>query len=176
MLLGIAVLNFLLIHLAPGDPASVMAGEGGSATPEYMAMLRHKFGLDQSLPVQFWHYLHQVVSLDLGYSFRADEPVLSLILDRLGPTLLLMGTAFVISVSAGGLLGVLAGTGRNTWRDGAVSAIVLLASATPTFWLGLMLIVLLSIRLELAAHQRLRDHRRLLRGLAAEWWTSLATW
>ena len=82
VLLCIADLNFLLIHLAPGDPASVMAGEGGSATPEYMAMLRHKFGLDQPLPFQLWHYLANIVHLDLGYSFRNDEPVLDLILDR----------------------------------------------------------------------------------------------
>jgi peptide/nickel transport system permease protein len=148
VLLCIAVLNFFLIHLAPGDPASVMAGEGGSATPEYMAMLRHKFGLDQSLPLQLWHYLANIAHLDLGYSFRNDEPVLDLILDRLGPTLLLMGTAFLISVSVGTLLGLLAGTGRNTWRDAASSVLALLASATPSFWLGLMLIVLLSIHLE----------------------------
>jgi peptide/nickel transport system permease protein len=148
VLLCIAVLNFFLIHLAPGDPASVMAGEGGSATPEYMAMLRHKFGLDQSLPLQLWHYLANIAHLDLGYSFRNDEPVLDLILDRLVPTLLLMGTAFLISVSVGTLLGLLAGTGRNSWRDAASSIVALLASATPSFWLGLMLIVLLSIHLE----------------------------
>ena len=148
VLLCIAVLNFFLIHLAPGDPASVMAGEGGSATPEYMAMLRHKFGLDQPLPLQLWHYLVNIAHLDLGYSFRNDEPVLDLILDRLGPTLLLMGTAFLISVSVGTLLGLLAGTGRNSWRDATSSILALLASATPSFWLGLMLIVLLSIRLE----------------------------
>ncbi|WP_158743612.1 ABC transporter permease [Acidisphaera sp. L21] len=147
VLFGVAVLNFFLIHLAPGDPASVMAGEGGSATPEYMDMLRHKFGLDQSLPLQFWHYIVNIVQLDLGYSFRNDETVLSLILDRLWPTLLLMVTAFILSVVCGTLLGLLAGTRRNSPRDGIISVLALLASATPTFWLGLMLIVLFSIRL-----------------------------
>ncbi len=148
VLLGVAVLNFFLIRLAPGDPATVMAGEGGSATPEYMAMLRHKFGLDQSLPLQLWHYLVSLAHLDLGYSFRDDEPVLSLILDRLGPTLLLMRTAFVLWVGIGTLLGLVAGTKRNSVRDGIISVLALLASATPTFWLGLMLVILLSIRLE----------------------------
>jgi peptide/nickel transport system permease protein len=148
VLLGVATLNFFLIHLAPGDPASVMAGEGGSATPEYLAMLRHKFGLDQSLPLQFWHYISNVAQLDLGYSFRNDETVLSLIMDRLWPTLLLMVTAFILSVVIGTLLGLLAGTRRNSARDGAISLLALLASATPTFWLGLMLIVLLSIKLD----------------------------
>jgi peptide/nickel transport system permease protein len=148
VLLGVATLNFFLIHLAPGDPASVMAGEGGSATPEYLAMLRHKFGLDQSLPLQFWHYIANVATLDLGYSFRNDETVASLIMDRLWPTLLLMVSAFVLSVVIGTLLGLLAGTRRNTWRDGVISLLALLASATPTFWLGLMLIVLFSIHME----------------------------
>jgi peptide/nickel transport system permease protein len=143
----IAVLNFALIHLAPGDPASVMAGEGGGATPEYMTMLRHKFGLDQSLAVQLWHYVVNVATFDLGYSFRNDETVASLIWERLGPTLLLMGVAFVLSVTVGTLLGLLAGTGRNAWRDVASSTLALLASATPSFWLGLMLIVLLSLKL-----------------------------
>lgn len=147
VLLGVATLNFFLIHLAPGDPASVIAGEGGSATPEYIAMLRTKFGLDEPLPVQFWRYISRIVHLDLGWSFRNDESVLSLILDRLGPTLLLMGTALVLSVVIGTLLGLLAGTARNSWRDTVISVGALLASATPTFWLGLMLIVLLSIRL-----------------------------
>jgi peptide/nickel transport system permease protein len=147
VLLGVATLNFFLIHLAPGDPASVMAGEGGSATPEYIAMLRTKFGLDEPLPVQFWKYIFGVVRLDLGYSFRNDEPVLTLILGRLGPTLLLMLTALALSVMIGTLLGVVAGTGRNGWRDGIISVGALLASATPTFWLGLMLIVLFSINL-----------------------------
>ena len=148
VLFGVATLNFLLIHLAPGDPASVMAGEGGSATPEYLAMLRHKFGLDQSLPVQFWQYISNLAQLDLGFSFRDDETVLSLILGRLGPTVLLMGTAFILSVGLGTLLGLLAGTKRNGTRDAWISVLALLASATPTFWLGLMLIVLFSIRLD----------------------------
>ena len=148
VLLGVATLNFLLIHLAPGDPASVMAGEGGSATPEYLAMLRHKFGLDQSLPVQFWHYISSLAHLDLGFSFRDDESVLSLIVGRLGPTVLLMVTAFILSVGIGTVLGLLAGAKRNGLRDGFISVLALLASATPTFWLGLMLIVLFAIRLE----------------------------
>jgi peptide/nickel transport system permease protein len=147
VLFTVAALNFCLIHLAPGDAASVMAGEGGSATPEYIAMLRHKFGLDQSLPLQFWHYISNTAQLDLGYSFANDEPVLTLILERLGPTLLLMGSAFLLAVGIGTLLGLLAGTRRNSWTDSLISTAALLASATPSFWLGLMLVVVFSIRL-----------------------------
>ncbi len=148
VVLGIVVLNFFLIHLAPGDAASVLAGESGAATPEYMAVLRHKFGLDQPLSTQFVVYLSQMAHLDLGYSFRNDSPVGELILDRLWPTGLLMLTAFSIALLGGILLGLVAATGRNGWRDGVISLVSLVAYATPGFWLGLMMIVVFSIRLE----------------------------
>ena len=147
VILGIIVLNFFLIHAAPGDAASVLAGESGAATPEYMALLRHKFGLDQPLSTQFAVYLLNMAHLDLGYSFRNDSPVLELILDRLGPTLLLMLTAFVVAVLLGSLLGVLAASGRNGWRDNLISLASLVAYATPGFWLGLMMIVVFAINL-----------------------------
>jgi len=111
-------------------------------------MLRHRFGLDEPLPLQYVHYVVNMLHLDLGYSFRNEEAVLSLILGRLGPTLLLMGTAFVLAVGLGTLLGLLAGVRRNSVSDALISAFALLAAATPTFWLGLMLIVLFAIRLE----------------------------
>ena len=145
ILFGVASLNFFLIHLAPGDPASIMAGEGGGASVQYIALMRHRFGLDQPLPLQFWHYISHVARLDLGYSFRDSETVLALILDRLWPTLLLMGSALVLSVGIGSLLGLFAGTRRNGVRDGVISVLALVTSATPTFWLGIMLILLFSI-------------------------------
>ena len=147
VVLGIVVLNFFLIHLAPGDAASVLAGESGAATPEYMAALRERFGLDQPLGTQFLAYLGNIAHLDLGYSFRNDAGVLDLILDRLGPTALLMVSAYAIALVLGTLLGLSAAVGRNTWRDGAVQVLTLLAYATPTFWLGLMLIVVFAIHL-----------------------------
>ena len=146
VILGIVVLNFFLIHLAPGDAASVLAGESGAATAEYMATLRHKFGLDQPLSTQFWVYLLNMAHFDLGYSFRNDAPVLELIVDRLGPTLLLMITAFVTALVLGTGLGLLAATGRNAWRDSVISVVSLVAYATPGFWLGLMMIVVFAIR------------------------------
>ena len=80
IILAIVVMNFFLLNLAEGDAVDVLAGEAGSATPEYMAEMRAKFGLDKPLPVQLAVYLKNVVSLDLGYSFRHDMPVtLSLI-------------------------------------------------------------------------------------------------
>ena len=80
------VANFLLVHLAPGDAVDVLAGEAGSATPEFLAHLRHDFGLDQPLYVQLLKYVENIGSLNLGYSFRHGSPVLDLIGARLGPT------------------------------------------------------------------------------------------
>jgi peptide/nickel transport system permease protein len=148
VILGIVVLNFFLIHLAPGDAASVLAGESGAATPEYMALLRHKFGLDQPMSTQFFVYLLNMAHLDLGYSFRNDSPVAALILDRLWPTALLMLTAFASALVIGTGLGLVAATGRNSWRDNVISLVSLVAYATPGFWLGLMMIVVFAIRLE----------------------------
>ena len=147
VVLGIVVLNFFLIHLAPGDAASVLAGESGAASPEYMEQLRHKFGLDQPLATQFGVYLLNMLHLDLGYSFRNDSPVGSLIVDRLWPTGLLMLTAFAAALLIGALLGLVAATGRNAWRDAVISLVSLVAYATPGFWLGLMMIVAFAIRL-----------------------------
>ncbi|MCU0964560.1 MAG: ABC transporter permease [Burkholderiaceae bacterium] len=145
--LVIVALNFLLLQLAPGDAADVLAGEAGSATPEFMAQLRQKFGLDQPVGVQLLLYMKQIVSFDLGYSFRHGMPVADLILSRLGPTLLLMVTVFVLSVGAGALLGSLAARNLNRWQDNMISMLTVLAYATPVFWAGLMLIVLFSIKL-----------------------------
>ena len=146
-ILTIVVLNFALLHLAPGDAADVLAGEAGSATPEYMAQLRQKFGLDQPLYVQLAVYLERVVTLDLGYSFRHNMTVTELIGSRLGPTLLLMLTVFALSVGLGVILGAVAARNLNRWRDNLISTLAVLAYATPVFWAGLMLIVVFSIKL-----------------------------
>ncbi len=147
ILLAIMIINFLLLKLAPGDAADVLAGEAGSATPEYMAELRERFGLDQPVAVQLVKYLGRVAVLDFGFSFRHEMPVTELVLDRLGPTLILMVTTITIAVGVGSLLGVLAAVGLNTWRDSFISVLALVSYATPLFWVGLMLILLFSVRL-----------------------------
>lgn len=147
VILGIALVNFVLLNLAPGDAADVMAGEAGSASPEYVARLKAQFGLDQPLWLQFLYYLGRLAQLDLGFSFRHNEPVLSLIVDRLPATLLLMVTAIAIAFTAGCALGVLACRYVNRWADGLISVLALLAYATPIFWTGLMLVVLFSVQL-----------------------------
>lgn len=148
VVLGVVVLNFLLLQLAPGDAATVLAGEAGGAPPEYVEQLRARFGLDKPVLVQLGLYLKNILFLDLGFSFRNNSPVLGLILDRLWPTLLLMGATLVISVGGGVLLGVVAAIGVRTWRDHLISVAAVVAYATPLFWVGLMLILVFSIRLD----------------------------
>ena len=146
-LLIIAVLNFSIVQLAPGNAADVLAGEAGGATPEYMAQLRQQFGLDKPMPVQLALYMKNVVTLNLGYSFRNNMAVRDLVVQRLGPTLLLMGTTIVLSIGIGMLLGIAAAARPNTLRDQAISVLSLLSYATPLFWVGLMLISVFSLKL-----------------------------
>jgi peptide/nickel transport system permease protein len=145
---AIVVLNFLLLHLAPGDAAQVLAGEAGSASPEYIAQLRQRFGLDRPLALQLLLYAKNVLSLDLGFSFRHNLPVLDLIAGRLWPTLLLMLTTLVVSVVTGILLGLLAAARAGSWQDTLISILALVSYATPLFWVGLMLIVVFSLKLD----------------------------
>lgn len=147
IIIAIVVVNFFLLQLAEGDAVDVLAGEAGSATPEYMAELRAKFGLDQPLFVQLGLYLKNVALFDLGYSFRHEMPVLDLVLDRFFATMLLMVSTILLAVGFGILLGLLAATGLNTWRDTAISIFALITYATPLFWVGLMLIVVFSLNL-----------------------------
>lgn len=144
---GIAVFNFMLLQFAPGDAADVLAGEAGGATPEYIAQLKARFGLDQPVPVQLGKYLWNVARLDLGFSFRHNMPVVDLIVSRLPATLLLMGAAIVLAFSLGVLLGVTAARHVNRPLDTIISVGALLAYATPIFWIGLMMILLFSVQL-----------------------------
>lgn len=147
IILGIAVFNFLLLHLAPGDAADVLAGEAGGASEEYLAQLKAKFGLDQPLHIQLVRYLAQVATLDLGFSFRHNMAVTDLILSRLPATLLLMVAAVTLAFLLGVLLGVTAARHVRKPLDGLISVVALLAYATPIFWIGLMLILLFSVTL-----------------------------
>ncbi|WP_420343899.1 ABC transporter permease [Paenirhodobacter sp.] len=147
VLLAILVLNFLLIHAAPGDPAAVMAGEAGATDEIFLTQLREKFGLDQPLYIQLWTYVADVARLDLGYSYRQQMPVLDLILDRLPATLLLTGTAFLVSLGFGVLAGVLAASRVGKWSDTLISSVALLFYATPLFWAALMGVLLFSVTL-----------------------------
>lgn len=146
-LLLVAVVNFFLIHSAPGDPASVMAGEAGAADAAFVEQLRAQFGLDQPLIIQLWNYLTHVFRFDLGFSYRQQQPVINLILDRLPATLLLTGTAFIVSLVIGVFLGTIASRRKGTWLDNLIMFAALIFYATPMYWLALMAVLLFSIQL-----------------------------
>ncbi|MCK8786327.1 ABC transporter permease [Roseomonas sp. NAR14] len=169
VIVAIAICNFLLIHAAPGDPASVIAGQSGSADPQFMEQLRHQFGLDRPLHVQLGIYLRDVLTLDLGFSHRQQMPVATLILDRLPATLLLTGAAFLLAVSGGVALGALAARRAGTWADSAITALALTFYATPLFWVGLMLVLLFSVQLEWLPSFGMSDPGLDLHGPAL-WW------
>ena len=146
---SIAVINFLILQLAPGDAADVLAGEAGAADPGYVAELRQRFGLDQPLPVQLGRYLLNIARLDLGYSFRHNMPVAELIAQRLPATGLLIVASLGIAFLGGIVLGATAARKVNTLTDNVISVLALLAYATPLFWLGLMLLILFTLKLDL---------------------------
>ena len=147
ILLAILVLNFTLIHAAPGDPAAVMAGEAGATDEQFLEDLRRRFGLDQPFHVQLWIYIKGAVQLDLGYSYRRGMPVAELIWDRLPATLLLTATAFFISIIFGVIAGVAAAARQGRWSDSIISTLALLFYATPLFWVALMAALLFSVTL-----------------------------
>jgi peptide/nickel transport system permease protein len=149
VLLAIAVLNFALIRAAPGDPATVMAGEAGAADAQFVEQLRVRFGLDRPILEQLGIYLKGIVTLDLGYSYRQNRSVASLIGDRLPATLLLTGTAFVISLALGTLFGALAAARVGRISDSLITTGALLFYATPLFWVALMSQIVFSLKLGL---------------------------
>lgn len=142
LLLAVLVLNFCLIHAAPGDPALVIAGEMGGASADVIAALRIKYGLDRSLPEQLWTYLSKVITGDFGYSYYFNEPVVKLIAQRLPATLYLVVTALVMSIIAGTLLGVVSARKPNGLFSQAVTVFSLAGYAAPIFWTGLLLLLL----------------------------------
>jgi ABC-type microcin C transport system permease subunit YejB len=147
LVLGILVITFALIHLAPGDPLIFLAGEGGNAA--FYADMRARYGLDQPLIVQFGRYLATTLHGDFGYSFVYQQPVFRVILGRLPATLLLMGTALVLSTTIGLLMGIVTAIRPHSVLDNGIAAFTLTAYAMPVFWLGQLLVLLFAVRLNL---------------------------
>jgi peptide/nickel transport system permease protein len=142
LLTAVLVLNFCLIHLAPGDPAQVIAGEMGGASAEVIAALRTKYGLDQSLAQQLVTYLGNILGGDFGYSYYFNQPVLGLIAQRLPATLYLAFSALLLAVVVGTTLGVISARRPNGLLSHGVTVLSLAGYAAPIFWTGLMLLLL----------------------------------
>jgi len=147
VVLAIIIVNFLLIRMAPGDPASVMAGESGAADEVYVAQLRKDFGLDRPIPEQLGIYVSNIARLNLGYSHRMQRPVLDMIVERLPATLLLTVTAYLFSLMAGITLGAVAAARAGRLSDTLITVFSLIFYATPIFWVGLMGILLFTVTL-----------------------------
>jgi peptide/nickel transport system permease protein len=145
VILLVSVIVFYLIRLTPGDPAVAMLGE--EATPETVAALRHEFGLDQPIPVQYGIWLSKVVQGDLGYSTRSHQPVLEAILERLPATVELTLFALVISLAIAIPTGIISATRRNSAADLIVTTIALVGVSMPSFFLAILLIFIFSLNL-----------------------------
>jgi peptide/nickel transport system permease protein len=142
----ILVVNFLIIHLAPGDPVQALVGDF-PAPPGYLEQVRRDFGLDQPLPVQLWRYGENLLAGNLGYSFANRQPVLGLILARAGTTMILMLPALTTASLLGIVLGLAAARRSGSWIDSGITALALFGYSVPIFWLGQLLIILFSIEL-----------------------------
>ena len=146
LLAVVAAVTFLLVALAPGDTAVVLAGTGGG-DPEYLADLRDRLGLDRPLAYQVGAYLSHVARGDLGFSVIQGRPVLEVIAGRLGASLLLASAALTLASVGGVLLGILSAARRGTQVDAAVSVLSLAAYSIPVFWLGQLLVAAFAVRL-----------------------------
>jgi len=144
VLWGVSLLAFGVLFLA-GDPASAMIGENW--TPEMIADFRHQMGFDQPWHVQYGRFLSRAAQGDLGVSLRQRRPNLELILDRMPATLELAAAALLISIVIAIPVGVISATKRNTWLDNTAMLGALLGQSVPSFWLGLMLILVFSVTL-----------------------------
>lgn len=146
-LLIILVGLFLLLQLAPGDTVDALVAQIGGGDPAMIDELRRFYGLDASVAVQLGNYLWRLVRLDLGFSAIYGKPVATVILERLPATLLLMASSLALAFAAGMALGIVAAQRVNRWPDTLISTLGLIFYATPSFWFGLMGIVVFSIHL-----------------------------
>jgi peptide/nickel transport system permease protein len=142
LVLAVVVLNFVLVHAAPGDPVETIAGASGGMSPELMAQLRTQYGLDKSLPVQLGVYLGKVLSGDLGYSYFFNLPVVSMIAERVPATLLLVISAVLLAFVVGTTLGVLSSKKPNGLLSQFITVLSMVGFAAPVFWMGIMLVIL----------------------------------
>lgn len=135
--------NFIIIHMAPGNPIRILAGSD-SVSEEMIATLTVKYGLDKPLYVQFFHYIGNLFKGDLGTSIYTSQPVAKEIMTRLGPTLMLCLTSCVLALIVGSLIGIFCARHVGSKVDMFLGSISYLFDSTPSFWLGLMLILLFS--------------------------------
>jgi peptide/nickel transport system permease protein len=145
-LLLVSLLIFGLQQLMPGDPAIILAGEE-RGDPQVLAQIRAELWLDRSLPVQYFHWLGNVLQGDLGFSWRIRLPVAELVREKLPVTIQLASMAFVIAVLIGVPAGIVSAVRQGKAADYVANALGLWGLSTPNFWLGIMMILLFSVEL-----------------------------
>lgn len=132
----------LLIHLVPGDPVQIMYAQSQGTTPEQLEAIRHSLGLDQPIHVQYFQFMGRLLHGDLGYTIRGHQPVLDVVLQRLPNTLALAIVAMALAVLIGLPAGFIAAYRQGSWLDALLMAISIGGVSIPSFWLGLMLMML----------------------------------
>lgn len=144
ILIGVIIINFTILHLAPGDPAHVMGGER-DVPPEYYVALREKMGLDKPIWQQLLIYMGNILKGDLGYSWISKRPVLDIIFERFPATILLMGTSVILAIVLGTLIGVLSSSRPYSKLDNVNTVLSLVGYSIPNFWFGVMLIIVFGV-------------------------------
>jgi ABC-type dipeptide/oligopeptide/nickel transport system permease component len=165
VVLGIIVVNFVLIHIAPGDPVTIFLGSMGTSQ-EYVQAVRERLGLDKPLYTQLFIYVMSVLRGDLGFSYISQEPVLKLIVERIPATLLLLGTSLILSSILGVILGVVSSRKPYSLIDNINTLIALIGYSIPVFWFGQILLMYLSLRLGLFPSQGMLSLRQIPSGLS----------
>ena len=149
LLIAVLVLNFSMLHLAPGDIADTIAQASGGADAEVMEQIRKDYGLDQPFYIQLLKYIGNVLAFDLGHSFFYNQPVTDLILEKLPATLLLVITAQILALIVGVLLGVFSARNPNGLASYVVTFLALFGYAAPVFWTGILLLIAFSLKIPL---------------------------
>ena len=147
LMLGVVVINFILIHLAPGSFLELMTAENQVSDPATIELLRKTYGLDDPVWLQLLKYIWAILHLDFGFSYRQNMPVIDAIAINLPATLLLMISSITLAFAVGVAAGVVASMKVRTFWDSLVSVLAMFFFAAPSFWLGIMLIVLFSVKL-----------------------------
>ena len=172
LILAVIVMCFSLVHLAPGDAALVIAGESGAGDPELIEQIQEDLGLDDPYLVQLSRYVGDVASGDFGTSYRFNEPVTSLIGDRIWPTILLVTTALVFAIVIGVLVGVFTARRPESPVSHGVTVFSLVGYSMPVFWTGYLLIIAFASNVRWFPVAGMRDVR--FEGNRFEEWLDIA--
>lgn len=145
VLIGVSLITFAILHLAPGDPIVLMVAT--DATPEQKQLVRERLGLDQPLPVQYLIWLGRMAVGDMGKSYYSNRPVFVEIMARFPNTLILAFAALAFATLFGTLFGIIGALKRGTWFDQIAMVLAVLGWSMPPFWIGLVLIILFGVNL-----------------------------